>query len=444
MRPIVSAVLLLSLPIPAIAQPNSGNDRQSGGRFGLHFQTTYIYQYSGRFHTPYSGPNSLNGNEEKENSLTMTLFGGARLWKGAEVYVNPEIAGGSGLSGATGMAGSSNGETTRVGDPSPTLYLGRAFIRQTFAIGGGQTDTTEDGLNSLPGVFPHNRLRLYLGKFSLGDVFDQNAVSNSPRTQFMNWALMNMGAWDFAANVRGYTLAAVAELALGNSMFKIGVAELPREANGDALSPNLSQSFSVNLEIDQDYKLHGRTGTIRLLAFHNRTHMGSYAEALSIAAATNTIPDVIGTREEGRTKTGIVINGDQEINNQMSAFFRAGWNDGKTETWCFTEIDQSLAIGAGLKGNSWKRPNDRVGFAIAINGLSKDHRNYLAAGGMGFIIGDGRLNYAPETIGELYYNILMHPAGLWLTADYQLCLNPGYNRDRGPASIASIRLHVEI
>jgi len=172
--------------------------------------------------------------------------------------------------------------------------------------------------------------------------------------------------------------------------------------------------------------------------------MGSYAEALSIAAATNTIPDVIGTREDGRTKTGIVINGDQEINNQMSAFFRAGWNDGKTETWCFTEIDQSLAIGAGLKGNSWKRPNDRVGFAIAINGLSKDHRNYLAAGGMGFIIGDGRLNYAPETIGELYYNILMHPAGLWLTADYQLCLNPGYNRDRGPASIASIRLHVEI
>ncbi|MBS1629651.1 MAG: carbohydrate porin [Bacteroidetes bacterium] len=412
--------------------------------FNLHFQTTYIYQYSARFHAPYSGPNSLDANEEKENSLTLSLFGGMRLWKGAEAYVNPEIAGGSGLSGAVGMAGSSNGETTRIGDPAPTLYLGRAYISQTFSIGPKETDTITDDANTLAGIAPKNYLRLTVGKYSLGDQFDQNQVSNSPRTQFMNWALMNTGAWDYAANVRGYTLAATATLSLKNWSYKIAAAALPKEANGDELDMHLSKSIAWNSEIDRQYKFKGKSGNIRLLFYQNQTHMGNYAQAISLGAALGQKPDIIRTRRDGRTKTGFAISADQKLNDNLSAFLRAGWNDGKNETWCFTEIDQSLAIGAQLKGTPWKRNEDMLGVACVVNGLSREHRDYIAAGGDGFMLGDGALNYSPESILETYYSAQLRKEGLWLSADYQLCLNPGYNKDRGPASIASIRLHVAI
>lgn len=415
--------------------------RRPAGRFNLHFQTTYIYQYSARFHSPYEGQNSLSSNEERDNSLTMTLFGGARLWKGAEVYVNPEIAGGSGLSGALGMGGSSNGETFRVGNPSPALYLGRAFFVQTIGLKGSDYDTVEDGANALATFTPKNHLRFVVGKYSLGDVFDQNNVSNSPRTQFMNWSLMNTGAWDYAANVRGYTLAASAELSLHDWSYKIAAAALPIEANGDRLETQYSKSLALNAEIDRTYKWHGREGNLRVLGFHNKTHMGSYAAAFATMQDT---PDVVSTRDYGRTKTGFAISADQEFSDNLSAFARIGWNDGKTETWCFTEIDQTFALGAQLKGIKWKRNDDMLGLAFVVNGLSTDHRDYLKAGGYGFILGDGGLNYAPETIGELYYSAKLRKEGLWLTADYQLCLNPGYNKDRGPASIASIRVHVEL
>lgn len=435
--------LLLLMPLSHVyAQPDTLH-KPAASRFNLHFQTTYIYQYSARFHAPYSGPNSLNPNEERQNSLTMTLFGGARLWKGAEVYVNPEIAGGSGLSGALGMAGSSNGETTRVGDPSPTLYLGRAFFMQTFGLKGSEVDTVDDGANALSSFLPKNHLRFYLGKFSMGDVFDQNSISNSPRTQFMNWCLMNTGAWDYAANVRGYTLAAAAEVSLNGWSYKVGAAALPEEANGNKLDMDFGRSLSLNAEIDRSYSWHGRPGNIRVLGFRNQTHMGSYTDAIRIAQVIDTA-DVTQTRGYGRTKTGITLSADQELSATLSAFLRLGWNDGKNETWCFTEIDHSAALGAQLKGNGWRRADDILGMAFAVNGISKEHRDYLAAGGIGFIIGDGRLDYAPETIGEIYYSAKLRKEGLWLSADYQLCLNPGYNKDRGPASIASLRVHVEL
>jgi high affinity Mn2+ porin len=425
------------------AYSQSDTLRKPASRFNLHFQTTYIYQYSARFHSPYEGAHSLSADEERQNSLTMTLYGGARLWKGAEVYVNPEIAGGSGLSGALGMGGSSNGETFRVGDPSPTLYLGRAFFIQTIGIRGSDVDTIGDGANALAAYTPKNHLRLIIGKYSLGDLFDQNNVSNSPRTQFINWSLMNTGAWDYAANVRGYTLAAAAELSLNNWRYKMAAAALPIEANGDRMETQYDKSLALNASVEHTYRWHGREGNMRLLGFHNRTHMGNYAQATHGSTPQDT-PDITATRDYGRTKTGFAFNADQELNDNLSAFTRIGWNDGKNETWCFTEIDRTFALGAQLKGNKWKRGDDVLGLAFVVNGLSKEHRDYLTAGGNGFILGDGGLNYAPEAIGEIYYSAMLRKEGLWISADYQLCVNPGYNKDRGPASIASIRVHVEL
>lgn len=444
MRLFLYAALILAFCDKASAHSDARVDSMNEQRFNLHFQTTYIYQYSARFHSPYSGQNSLNANEERENSLTMTLFGGLRLWQGAEVYVNPEIAGGSGLSGAVGMGGSSNGETTRIGDPSPTLYLGRAYFSQCFSLSPEVKDTISDDANALAGIKGKNLLRFTIGKFSLGDIFDQNTVSNSPREQFMNWALMNTGAWDYAANVRGYTLAAAAELAWNNWHYKIAAAALPKEANGDELDMDLGNSISWNAEIDRQYNFRERAGNIRFLAFQNRTHMGNYEQAISMGAAWGQRPDIIQTRQDGRTKTGFAISADQELNEYLSAFLRLGWNDGKNETWCFTEIDQTFALGAQLKGTLWKRKDDVLGLACLMNGLSQPHRDYIAAGGYGFILGDGKLNYGHEGILEAYYAAQLRKEGLWLSADYQLCLNPGYNKDRGPASIASIRLHVAI
>lgn len=436
MRRLYCTGIAIAATFPAFAQQDT--IRKPGSRFNLHFQTTYIYQYSARFRTPYSGQNSLSGDEEKQNSLTMTLFGGARLWKGAQVYMNPEIAGGSGLSGALGMGGSSNGETFRVGNPAPTIYLARAFFVQTIALKSSDVDTIEDGANALATFTPKNHLRFLIGKYSLGDLFDQNGISNSPRTQFMNWSLMNTGAWDYAANVRGYTLAASAELTLNSMAYKVAASALPVEANGDKLETDFDKSIALNAEVNWSYAWHGWEGNLRLLGFYNKTHMGNYRQATNGFS-----PDVEATRAYGRTKAGLAFNADQKISDNLSIFTRIGWNDGKNETWCFTEIDRTGALGAQLKGNSWKRADDVLGLAFVANGLSKDHRTYLAAGGNGFILGDGALSYVPEAIGEIYYSAKLRKEGLWLSGDYQLCVNPGYNKDRGPASIASIRVHVE-
>ena len=410
-------------------------------RFNLHFQTTYIYQYKPSFHSPYEGTSSLVGKEERQNSITATLYVGAKLWKGAEVYLNPEMAGGSGLSGALGMAGSSNGETFRVGNSSPTLYSARYFIKQDFAF-GNEREWQDDNANQLGGYVSKNYLNLYFGKFSLGDLFDNNEYSNSPRTQFMNWALMNNGAWDYAANVRGYTYSFSMALKLNSISYKLALAALPKEANGEKLNTNFKDSFAlaINSEIDKVYSLGGKKGNIRLLVYHNNANMGSYEEAIKMVG----LPNIESTRKLGRTKWGWGINFDQELNETTGLFGRCGWNDGKNETWAFTEIDRTISLGVSAKPIGLKRKDDNAGLALVVNGISKDHQKYLAKGGSGFMLGDGALNYNVETISEWFYNL--KPSAkipLWLTADYQFVLNPGYNKDRGPVHIFSIRVHTE-
>ncbi len=451
-------LLIAMATVPAMAQYNQDSLQQAeepaaatadsttthAPRFDIHAQATYIYQYQPAFHSPYSGQNSLKGAEDKENSITSTLYIGIRLWQGAEIYINPEVAGGSGLSGAFGLAASTNGETFRVGDPSPTLYLARGYFTQTFQLGKAGTTNIPEAYNELGGGKPDNYLKFYIGKMALSDIFDNNAYAASPRTQFMNWCLMNNGAWDYAANLRGYTYAFAAVLQQGNMAYKAALATLPVTANGSDLNTDLTQEYAINAEIDRTIKIHKRTGNIRLLGYMNDGHMGNYTEALQ-QAGTGGIPNVISTREYGRTKTGIGLSADQQINDFMGAFLRAGWNDGKNETWAFTEAEREISAGISLTGSKWHRDNDNLALAIDVNGLSKSHRDYLAAGGLGFQLGDGALSYANESALELYYTYKPNQAsGLWLTADYQFVLNPGYNADRGPVNVFSFRLHIEL
>lgn len=435
--------LILFATICATAQEKDSVKTPSARRFNIHFQTTYIYQYKPAFDAKYTGPNSLLPTEEKQNSITGTLYLGARLWKGAELYINPEIAGGSGLSGAFGLAASTNGETFRVGNPEPTLYLARGYVSQTFRLGiaGKQIEETA---NELGGAKPLNYLKLFLGKMCLGDIFDINAYANSPRTQFMNWCLMNNGAWDYAANTRGYTYAFAAMLQNNSMTYRAALATLPVVANGPDLNTNLNEEYSINAEVDKGYMVNKkRAGNVRILGYYNSGHMGNYDNALKNKPVGD-VPDITRVRRYGNSKTGVSINADQELANNLGIFARIGWNDGKNETWAFTEADRHISAGISVDGATWKRNDDNLSIGLLANGLSADHRDYLAAGGKGFQLGDGALNYSNEIGAELFYSFKPAPAGIWLTADYQFIINPGYNKDRGPLSVFSCRVHVEL
>jgi high affinity Mn2+ porin len=436
------AAALLAAPYIGCAQATDSSQSTAGSRFNLHFQTTYIYQYKPEFAAAYSGPNSLSRLEERDNSLTATLYVGAKLWRGGELYINPEIAGGSGLSGAFGMGASSNGETFRVGDPAPTLYLGRGYLRQTFKLGAATT-SVDDQANQLTNTEPTNYLRFIVGKFSLGDIFDNNLYANSPRTQFLNWCLMNNGAYDYAANVRGYTLGFATILHKDKMTYRAALASLPVSANGADLNTNPGQAFSLNAEVDRAFRIKSKTGNIRLIGYYNNGHMGRYRQALQHPDSAG-LPDIISTRAYGRSKSGLSLNADLQLTKTTGIFMRAGWNDGATETWAFTEVDRSLSAGIYVSGARWNRKEDGISLAVVTNGLSADHKDYLAAGGLGFQLGDGRLTYANETGVELYYSLKPTAQPVWLSADYQFLLNPGYNSDRGPVHVCSIRVHVEL
>jgi high affinity Mn2+ porin len=412
-------------------------------RADLHFQTTYIYQYKPEFRASYSGAHSISSKEEKQNSLTATLYFGLRLWKGAELYINPEVAGGSGLTGAFGMAGSTNGETFRVGDPAPSLYLARAFFKQTIAL-SDKYSWLDDGQNQLHTAEPERFIRLVVGKFSLGDCFDNNRFANGPRTQFLNWALMNNSAWDYSANLRGYTAGAIVALKWDKMCYKLAMAAEPTVANGGKLNYNYGMSQGIVAEAAREITINKREGNIRLLVYRNQANMGSYREAINNTNFSGGQPDVITSEHNGNTKTGFGINVDQSLTDYLGVFARIGWNDGFNETWAFTEADETASAGVNVDGWLWHRKNDNVGVGFVANGLSKDHRDYLAAGGLGFQLGDGALAYAPEMVGEVYYSCHPVKQGIWLSGDYQFAAHPGYNKDRGPLSVFSFRLHVEI
>jgi high affinity Mn2+ porin len=431
---LLSFTILFTIGKIAVAQDTLKNQR-----FNLHFQQTIITQYKPGFSAPYTGNNSLLTGEETQTSLTTTLFGGARLWKGMEAYFNPEMSGGSGLSKTLGIAGFPNGETFRVGGAEPKIYIARLYFTQNFEWGNDKEYIADD-VNQLAGWKSKRYLKITVGKFGMADFFDGNEFSHDARSQFMNWSLMDNAAWDYPANTRGYVLGGIAELGQPTWALRFGFTATTTSANGAIWDERLSHANTQTLEFEKRYSLSGQKGTLRLLAFRNNGKMGVYRDAISQNPAA---PDVDATQAYGRHKYGFGISADQYLTNDFGVFAKASYNDGKTETWAFTEIDRSLSLGAVLKGNSWSRKDDELGLAFVGNGISKDHKDYLAAGGYGFIIGDGQLNYSPELIAEIYYKVNAYQHKLWLSPDYQFIANPAYNKDRGPVNVFSLRAHVE-
>ena len=430
--------LILTIFI-AVLKSSQAQDTLKQENFGFHFQQTIITQEKPGFGAAYSGLNSLSTKTETQSSITSTLFGAARLWKGAEAYFNPEISGGAGLSKTLGVAGFPNGETFRVGSAEPKIYIARLYFKQNFEW-GKEKDTLESSGSSLAGLRSKRYFSITIGKFGMADFFDNNNFSHDPRSQFMNWALMDNGAWDYPANTRGYVIGATAELGQPDWTLRFAFTMVTTQANQSDWDAKIGKANTETIEYEKRYDIAGQKGTLRLLGFLNNGKFGNY----NLAIAQNpSAPNVDSTQHYGRHKYGFGINTDQYLTKDFGVFAKASWNDGHTETWFFTEIDRSATFGGVLKGSQWKRSDDEAGLAFIVNGLSDPHRNYLAAGGYGFLIGDGRLNYAPEMIAELYYKINAYQKKFFLTPDYQFILNPAYYKDRGPVNVFSIRAHVE-
>jgi high affinity Mn2+ porin len=427
-----AAFLLLSLfglsflsPVACAQVSFEENDSKN---WSTHFQATTVTQVPTAFHSPYAGPNSLQTGFQIPSSLTSTLFIGHKLWQNGYIFVNPEESAGSGLSYTHGIAAFPNGEIYRVDDPKPVLNLSRFFVQQDFGFGGGK-EKIDDDLNQFEAEKDIRRLTLVAGKFSLNDYLDNNAYAHDPRTQFLNWALMDNGAWDYAADVRGYTWGLFTEIHLENWSYRFALVQVPMVANGADLDGNLTQAHGENLEAEYRYQFSSHPGKVRVLGFANQAKMGSYAESLALAKSTSTTPDITATRRY-RTKYGFGLNVEQELTKDLGLFARIGWNDGSTESFVFTEIDRSFSVGASLKGTSWHRSDDLFGLA-------------LIAGGMGFLLGDGNLNYAPEEVVELFYSYQLFKS-LALSLDLQGINHPGYNSDRGPLAVYGFRVHYEI
>ena len=427
-----ASVVVGQIPIIPDSSANFNSD--------FHFQLTTVSQAHPTFRSPYSGANSLASDEPTAMSLTATIFWGIQVGKLGEFYVNPEIAGGSGLSSAHGIAGFPNGEAFRVGDPSPAFYFARVYLQHTFNFGGEETYVGESA-NQVNKTQSTKYLDVVLGKFSMADFYDNNKYSHDPRSQFLNWGLMSGGAWDYPANVRGYTWGVHLEYGQPTWAVRGAVVMVPKEANGNELDMDLATHHSYTLAFEKSYTVGKRPGVARILGFYTLANMGNYDRAVALQP---TAPDITTTRAPGTTKYGWVFNIEQELNNRMGAFARASWNDGTNETWAFTEIDRSYSLGIVDKVGIFKKNSDEFGLAALANGISSPHRNYLAAGGYGFILGDGKLNYGWEWVTEAYYKVNMFYSGFWLTADYQFVVNPGYNLDRGPVSVFTLRAHIEL
>lgn len=410
-------------------------------RWNIFWQATSIGQYHGAFRSPYEGPNSLRDTPERDVSLTSTLYLGFRLFENTQIYLNGELAGGKGFSGVTGIAGFPNGEMPRVVTATPRPYLARAYVQQDFGF-GDERETVDSEENQLAGSRPMNRYTLIVGKFSAEDFFDNSSYSHDPRTQFMSWGTMYNGAFDYPADTRGYTWGWIHELHTRKWSFRYGGLGEPKVANGPQFDRRVLRDRGDVVEVERRYAPDVHPGAIRLLGSLLHTDSGTYSEAIQLAQQTHMAPDITLTRHPGNVKYGFGISAEQAITRNIGVFTRLGWNDGKTESFAFTAIDRIATGGVSLVGRRWKRPQDTAATAMSVGGLSAVHAQYLAMGGLDFIIGDGRLRYAPEYVWESYYSARLLP-GLFATFDLQHVNNPGYNQDRGPVWIESIRLHIE-
>ncbi len=470
----ILTIILLSLFIPVYAQdqdPPAGSthtaellDPPSGDSALTVFphpekapylvagQANIIFQAHGPFHSPYEGENSLLSRGEYKTSLVGTLFLGLQLHHNlrynTDAILDVESAGGRGISEALGLAGFTNLDVVRNPNLGPTPYIGRVQLHQTIGFTDKMVEAERTPF-SLATEVPERRLELHIGKMSMPDFFDINSIGTDSHLQFLNWTIDNNGAWDYAADTRGYTYAAVAEYIDKNWSARYGIALMPTVANGIDLDWNLRRASGQNMEVELRRSMLGhlvnsdRKGVVRVLSYVNHAHMGLYRDAVqSYLAGNGSQPDIASVAKFSAVKYGFGLNSEQELTENMRVFLRFGWNEGHHESFAYTEVDQTIEFGADYAGRRWSRYNDKVGVAFVSNAIKRDHQNYLAYGGLGFLLGDGKLNYGRENILEGYYNLHAW-RGVFYSLNLQYITNPGYNRDRGPVLVEAIRMHVD-
>ena len=421
------------------AQAGSNPWPLAPGSWNVHGQFTFVEQGYPAFHSPYEGANSLSAANQAKNTVSATAFVGYRPWDGTDIYINPEITQGFGLSETVGVAGFPSFEAQKAAFPMPRVDIARVYVQQTFGLGGEQ-ETIEDGPNQIAGKEDISRLTIIAGRFAVTDFFDNNAYAHDGRTQFFNWNVDCCGAYDWTMDQLSYTWGAMAELNQKFWAFRAGYFLVPDVSNSDNYDTNFPDGEYIG-ELELRYSLFAEPGKLRLMAWANRANMGSYAEAVAEPITTPNYPDITPTRAV-RTNYGFNANLEQAITDDLGVFARASWNTGLYEIIAWTDCDEALTAGAVLKGTSWGRPDDKIGVAGLIEGLSSEARAYFAAGGLGILIGDGALNYQPEKIIETYYSYSLNKWSA-LTFDYQFVDDPAYNADRGPVHIFAGRYHAE-
>ncbi len=449
----LSGAMLAMLQVaPAFADPPvpAGDASQSADAslpvvqdYAILGQATFVEQFHPGFHAAYSGPNSLDSGRRGDETFDFTLYGGVRPWKGAEIWVDPEVDQGFGLSNTLGLAAFSSGEAYKVGQATPYVRVQRLFLRQTLDL-GGQSQAVAPDQNQLGGANTADRLVATIGKFSVVDVFDTNQYAHDARNDFMNWAVIDGGAFDYAADAWGYAYGASLEWYQSWWTLRAGIFNGSATPNSKYAAFPLGSQFQIVTEAEARYNLFGQAGKLKVLGFQTRAKLATFAALEQFYAAN---PDASNVDAETirhlRNKFGGDINIEQSITADLGAFLRASFSDGRTEAYDFTDVDRSISGGFSLTGGSWNRPNDTVGVAYVVDNISKAHKEYFEQGGLGPLIGDGRLtNAAPEQVLESYYSFTVR-TGIKVSADYQLVNHPAYNEDRGPVHIFTGRLHVQ-
>ena len=409
--------------------------------FAIHGQMTYMVQATDGFHAPYSGPNSLSPSDNEE-TVDATLFLGARLWRGAQIWIQPEIDQGFGLDNTLGVAGFPSGEAYKVGANHPYFRWPRAFVRQTLDE-GTEREAIDGVADRLGGYQSANRWVFTVGKFGVTDIFDTNQYAHDPRSDFLNWSAVDGGAFDYAADAWGYTVGAAAERYIGSWTLRVGVFDLSNIPNSIHLDPGMHE-FQIDAEVEKRYELLGQTGRVLLTAFDSRGRMALLDQTINLAQTTGVnINTALVDVRHYRSRLGGVLGLEQPITEAVGVFARVSKATGNVEPYEFTDIDRSVEAGTSVKGLPWHRPDDTVGVAVIDNGISAERAEYLNLGGLGILVGDGKLPHpGAEQILETYYNLGVVPEA-HVSLDYQFVKNPGYNRDRGPVSIFGVRVHAQ-
>ena len=406
-------------------------------------QVDLIGQRLGSFHSPYDGPNSLDARGDRQISQAFGAYGGVRIGARFSAYLDGEMVRGAGISRVVGLGGLTNGDVIRQGsaDLGGGPYVARAFARYVIPLANATYDTLARAPDQMPEPVPAHRLEITAGKLAASDIFDINRYANSARTQFMDWGLFQNTAWDFAADTRGYTNGIEIGYVAPTWALRAGSFQMPTKANGNEFDPNLALARGDNIELT--LTPHRNGPTLRLLAFVNHARMGKYADAIAMGVERDTAPDIAADDRPGRVKYGFGANLEAPLadSGETGAFLRVGWNDGATESFAFAEVEHQLSGGVQLSGAHWSRREDRLAVAVLFSGLGALHHEYLAAGGSGFLLGDGALRYAVEDIFESYY-LTQLGRFIQVSPGVQFIRNPGYNRARGPATVASLRVNV--